>query len=530
MAEHPSDIDGLGLSELKMLLVQALEENAELKRQVQALRDEVARLKGLNQKPAIKPSGMAKEAGPRSGKKSERKQIGRRGPKNDKLVIDEERVLAPAVIPENSRFKGYEDYLVQDLILRPWTVLLRRERWLTPDGATMVAPLPAGIHGHCGAALVRFVLSQSHQCRVPIPLIGEQLHDFGVSLSERQLLRLLNEGKTPFRAEARGVLCAGLETATWLTVDDTGARHEARNAYCTQIGNDHFAWFATTFSKSRLNFLEMLRAGDEGYEINAAAVDYMRDHGLPAALAERLKNHEVRLFADQASWLAHLDALGFDEIEVHPDPVRVASEGALWGRITALGLLAGTVIVSDGAGQFRVGAHALCWVHGERLVHKLDAFTEAQRQAKERIRHRIWWLYADLKSYCHDPTPRRKYELRRRFDAIFTSQTGFVTLDRLLARLHARKAEFLMALERPDIPLHTNGSENDIRAAVIKRRISGGTRSEQGRDMRDTFLTLMKTARKLGLSFWDYLGARLNVPGATPIPPLPDLVRQHATA
>ncbi len=202
----------------------------------------------------------------------------------------------------------------------------------------------------------------------------------------------------------------------------------------------------------------------------------------------------------------------------------------MWGRITALGLLEGTIIVSDGAGQFRVGDHALCWVHGERLVHKLDTFCEHQRKAKERIRHRIWWLYADIKQYCHDPTLKRKHQLRRRFDSIFTTKTGFVTLDRLLKRHHRRKEEFLAALERPDIPLHTNGSENDIRCQVTKRKISGGTRSDLGRDCRDGFLSLMKTCDKLGISFWDYLGDRLSHPGAAKIPLLPVLIRQQATA
>ncbi len=147
--------------------------------------------------------------------------------------------------------------------------------------------------------------------------------------------------------------------------------------------------------------------------------------------------------------MAHLETLRFTGLKVRPDPVRIASEGALWGRIVAMGLLEGTIIVSDGAGQFRVGDHALCWVHSERLVYKLDTFCEHQRRAKERIRHRIWWLYADIKDYCHDPTPEHKYQLRRRFDSIFTTKTGFVTLDRLLKRHHRRKEEFLAALERP---------------------------------------------------------------------------------
>lgn len=530
MSESPRDIDGLGLDELKKLVVQVLEDNAGLKRENAALREEIARLKGLNGRPDIKPSGMEQKAKPRSGQKGGKSRPRRRGSKNDKLVIDATKILEPDNVPEGSKFKGYEDYVVQDLILRPWTVLYRRQRWLAPDGRTIVAELPGGVTGHFGSGLTRFILAQYHRCRVTLPLITGQLHDFGVSISERQILRLLIKGRSAFLAEASGILRAGLETAGWITVDDTGARHQARNGYCTHIGNDHFAWFKTTRSKSRLNFLELLRAGDEGYQINDAALDYMRDRNLPSMLIKQLAGHATRVFAGREAWMAHLEALGFTHYKKSPDPVRIASEGALWGRIEALGLLDGTVIVSDGAGQFRVGDHALCWVHGERLVYMLDAFCERQRKAKERIRHRIWWLYADIKDYCRDPTARRKHQLRRRFDSIFTTKTGFVSLDRLLKRHHRRKEEFLAVLERPDIPLHTNGSENDIRCQAARRKISGGTRSDLGRDCRDGFLSLMKTCDKLGVSFWDYLGARLSHPGAPGIPPLPNLIRQRATA
>ncbi len=228
--------------------------------------------------------------------------------------------------------------------------------------------------------------------------------------------------------------------------------------------------------------------------------------------------------------MAHLERLGITRLRVHPDPLKIATEGALWGSVVAHGLLKDAVIVSDDAGQFNVGSHALCWVHAERLIHKLVGFNHRQRQACARIRARVWWFYADLKAYCRDPTPRRKRELQARFDRLFTTTTGFATLDRLLARLHANKVKLLRALERPDIPLHTNGSENDIRCQVTRRKISGGTRSETGRDCRDAFLGLMKTCDKLGVSFWDYLGSRLDIPGAPPILPLPDLIRQRAAA
>jgi hypothetical protein len=141
------------------------------------------------------------------------------------------------------------------------------------------------------------------------------------------------------------------------------------------------------------------------------------------------------------------------------------------------------------------------------------------------MRALIWWFYADLKAYRREPSRRRRAELRARFDRLFRRRTGFVVLDRLLERLHANKAELLQVLNRPEIPLHTNGSENDIRAQVTRRKVSGGTRSDMGRDCRDAFLGLAKTCAKLGLSFWDYLGDRLGITSQAAIPYLPNLVR-----
>jgi len=222
--------------------------------------------------------------------------------------------------------------------------------------------------------------------------------------------------------------------------------------------------------------------------------------------------------------LAHLSALAIDRLDVTPDPVKIATEGGLWGSIHHHGLLNDTVIVSDGAGQFRIGQHALCWVHAERLIHKLIGFNDPQRRAIDLVRQLVWWFYADLKAYKREPRKPRAAQLRARFERIFKRKTGFVTLDRLLARLHARKQELLLVLDRPEIPLHTNGSENDIRCHVTKRKVSGGTWSEAGRQARDTLLACMKTCQKLDVSFFQFLGNRLGVPNATTIPPLAQLV------
>jgi len=528
MAKAPFDIDALFPATLKPLTLGLLEENARLTTENEALREENARLKGLKGKPDIKPrskspankpSGMDKA----SDKRPRREGKQKRGPKKPSAPV-EERQVAVDGIPPGSRFKGFEPFTVQELRIEARTLCYQRERWVTPDGVTMLAPLPDGITDHFGPELKRFILAQYHQGQTTVQRLVDLLQGLGVAISKRQVVRILTGSNDRFVTEAQDVLRAGLTHGRWISVDDTGARHQGRNGVCTQIGNDAFTAFATTFSKSRLNFLDLLRAGHGDYVLNAQAFAAMRQRGLAGAVIARLAAHPARFFADAAAWTAHLEALEIAGRAVHPDPVRIATEGALWGSICAHGFLKETVILSDDAGQFNVGEHALCWVHAERLVHKLDTFTEAARKAKDLVQSLIWWLYADLKAYRAAPTPRRKAELKARFDRIFNRRTGFVTLDRLLARLRANKDELLRVLDRPDIPLHTNGSENDIRCQVTRRKVSATTQSDDGRDCRDTFLGLSKTCRKLGIPFWDYIGTRLGAAVRNPVPHLPDLV------
>lgn len=180
MAEQLPDIDDLSIADLKRLLLEALAKIAELTAENAALREEIARLKGLKGRPAVKPSrpsGMegasSAEPAPASGKR-------RRG-RPARMAVEDRVLTLP--VPAGSRFKGYESYLVQDLEIRARAIRYRRARWLTPDGSSVVAPLPAGTAGHFGPELRRFVLAQYHQGQVTVPRLVEQLRGFGLAIS-----------------------------------------------------------------------------------------------------------------------------------------------------------------------------------------------------------------------------------------------------------------------------------------------------------------------------------------------------------
>jgi hypothetical protein len=229
--------------------------------------------------------------------------------------------------------------------------------------------------------------------------------------------------------------------------------------------------------------------GYADYVLDEEAMDYLESSALPRSLLPRLSSDSPQHFVDEKAWQAHLDGL---EITT-PRHRQVATEGALLGSALFHGVPKSLVIVSDDAGQFNLLEHALCWVHAERTIDKIIPYGEAPRQAIQETRTQIWQLYKDLKAYKSHPTPEAKIALAARFDTIFTTPTCSIPLNRALGRLHANKAELLLVLERPEIPLHNNLSERDIREYVKRRKISGSTHSEKGRQARDTFISLFTT-------------------------------------
>lgn len=524
MAEIPKlpDIAEKDLTAEGAQLLEVIRYQAEL---IQQLRDEIAVLKGNKPRPQIKPGQMEKGDKEKKNKTSDGKRPGWAKRSKTKELPIHKTVEVPAEdVPAGSQFKGYRDFTVQGLVVKPHNILYRLERWRTPEGSYVEGKLPREVNGHFSPELIRYIMYQYHQCHVTQPLLLEALGEFGVDISSGQLSRILIEGHERFHEEKEDILSAGLEVSSYINVDDTGARHQGKNGYCTHIGNELFAWFESTGSKSRINFLKLLRAGHKEYHINEEALWYMKAQKFPEAQLNLFEKEKQKICSNDTAWDSHLHALGI----TRKRHVRIATEGALVGSIIENGFNRDLVVLSDDAGQFNVFLHGLCWVHAERTIGKITPFCEKHRSVLESSREKIWKLYDDLKAYKKKPTLKRKSELARRFENIFKEKTCFITLDLALERLYRNKTELLLVLDRPDIPLHNNESERDIREYVKRRKVSGGTRSNSGRKSRDTFTSLKKTCRKLGISFWEYLYDRIT--GKKTIPQLEVMIREKAVA
>ena len=496
-------------------LEQQLKSNEE---RIEQLEADLRAQKKLKGKPKLRasqlnsPNPKAKGEGKRPGSAKRSKKAS--------FEIDEERIIHPDEIPADATFNGYRDYDVQELKLERVNIRFRLAEYVK-DGKTIVGQLPAEYcHGHYGPLLVGYILYQHYQCRVPQPLIYEQLREWGVEISTGQLHNILSENKEAFHAEQQQVLKVGLETATYIHTDDTGARHQGKNGYCTVIGNHWFTYFRTTHSKSRQTFLETLQGDSPIYVLNEYAQTYLESYPLAVKHWAKLTFCEQVLATEKSQWEAYLTRLGIVTVQAS----RLVTEAALLGGAIEQGVNIDLKLLSDGAPQFNLLIHALCWIHAERALRRLQGNTAQQRQNIEQMQQLLWDYYQQLKAYQQNPNPEEKTKLEQDFDQVFgRCFPHHASLNNVLIQFRAHKAELLRMLDCPQLPLHNNEAESDIREYVTRRKVSGGSRSEAGRRARDTFVGLKKTCRKLGISFWHFLVSRLRGDGQ--IPPLPDVIR-----
>ena len=310
------------------LIVQLQERNVQQQIRIEALEAEIIRLKKLNPKPNIKPNTKppddddpgsstpdsdsngksdAPEEGDSPSRKSEVEKpddtTRRQRSQPPRPPVSEEHSMTPEAIPEGSVRHGRESFTVQELEVKAKSVRYWLEQWLTPEGKTISGRPPDNLNGHhFGPGLQAFVLLQHYGCAVPQPQLLELLWDAGISISAGELSHLLTKGHDIFHAEKDELLATGIHCSHYLQTDDTGARHQGQNGYCTVIVNDLFTWFGTTGSKSRENFLTLLHRPWSTYVLNSHALDYLEKQDIAKKWQRVLAQYQEVHFLSRKGW------------------------------------------------------------------------------------------------------------------------------------------------------------------------------------------------------------------------------------
>ncbi len=506
-------------------------ENQALRAENQRLRDEINRLKGEQGTPMMLPS---KRVAADHASERERRAERPARPRVDKrslLHIDrtEEREVDPALLPPDAERKGSAEVVVQDVVLRPDTVLFRCARWYAAStGRSYQAPLPEGYQeqGHYGPGLKALALQLYYQGQMSEPKILEVLRSVGIVLSAATLATLLIT-QPLFAAEYEDIARAGLASSPYQHVDDTSTRVNGEEEHCHILCNSLYTAYRTTPRKDRQSVLDVLRLGaPRAYQLNRYAWAFLAAHGLPVAILTALGRlpQGVDLDADTFGALLeeHVPRVGLQQRQ------QVLDAAAIGSYRMQQDVPVVEILVCDDAPQFKgvTAEVALCWVHAGRHFKKLTPLFAHHRALVEQFLADFWAYYQELQAYRAVPTAAERARLDAAFDALFARRTGYWHLDERIAKTATKKEALLCVLDHPAVPLHNNPAELGARQRVRKRDVSFGPRSRAGVTAWDIFGTLTQTAAKLGVNVAHYLHDRLS--GANRMPSLADLITQRA--
>jgi len=461
----------------------------ELRAENQRLRDEIARLKGEKGKPKIKANrspDQATDSKPRPDRRSKsRADSGQRVPRKERIKIDREEVihLDRSLLPPDVVHRGYRDVVIQNIIFKTDNVRYRLERvYSESKGQFYEASLPESLQKQrYGSELQAFVIMLYFDLRVPEEKTLNLLQSAGIVISAGQISNILIKKHLNLFAEGRkAVLRAGLQTTSYHHIDDTGARVAGVNHYFSTLCNPYYSSFFTHRRKNHDTVAGLLSLLEEPAEGEGAQ---------PAVLLTEDEQPPPQ-------WPS--------------EPCAERAEGSTAGQ-KQLGDYV-SILICDDAPQFhnQTEHRGLCWIHEERHFKKLHPFFETHQKLVDDFRSEIWDYHDRLKAYAAAPTEELKQELSADFDELFSRTTGYDELDRRIALTCQKKRELLLVLDFPKVPLDNNDAERALREYVIKRKISNGTRTDDGTEAWEVFLSLLDTCRKNDVNFYDYLYDRIS--------------------
>ncbi|MBA7553857.1 hypothetical protein ES705_46461 [subsurface metagenome] len=402
--------------------------------------------------------------------------------------------------------------VVQDIVIKTNNIEFKLERYYSPsEGKAYEAPMPDYVDGEFGAGLKSWVLFWYFHSRVPENRIHQMLSDIGIIISAGEISNIIIKDHDTFHQEKTDIIKAGIQSSSYQHIDDTGARVKGTNQHFTVLCNDYFSAFFINPKKDRLTVIGILSQKEElSFLINPYTISFLEERKLKAQVLSSLKPFLKMSTMTREKFEKELNLLIPDLKDHHKTMILEAAAIAAYQEDHASPAI--QRLVCDDAKQFYyiTTLRALCWVHEERHYQKLVPFLPHHQKLVDDFRSRIWDYYYELTEYKKNPNEKDKIRLSNLFDDIFSTKTGYDDLDYRIQMTKKKKDSLLVVLDYPDTPLHNNPAELAIRMYVVKRKISFGTRSDDGTKSWETFFTIMDTCFKLGVNFRNYLYDRIS--------------------
>ena len=504
----------------------------ELQEENQKLRNENNRLKGEQGKPDIKANKTKGFKNDHSSEK-ERKtptEHSKRS-KNQTIKVDREEIVTypKEKLPPDAEFKGYEEVIIQDILLKTDNVLFRKQKYYSPQtGKTYLAPLPEGYDGEFGPGIKALVMSLYYGGNMTQGKLLEFLEDLGISMSAGYLSNLLIKNQEVFVAEYQQVYTEGLASSPWQHFDQTGARVGGVNHTTNVICNPLYTIYQTTRNKDRLSVLKVLQ-NTTGLEFifNSLTYELLETFNLPTKWINQLKLLPQQTALTEIEFNALIDEYLSKLGSQHRTRIYEAAAIAFYHQQSNISVI--ITLLCDDAPQFKLLTSdlALCWVHEGRHYKKLSPFVASHQKILDDFLEQFWIYYRKLLAYRDSPSPDQASELRSEFWRLFSKDSGYEHLDERKRLTAAKAEELLVVLAHPELPLHNNPAELAARTMVQRRNISYATQTEQGTKAWDTFMSLVATTRKLEISFFEYVRDRISKTGI--IPTLATIIREKSS-
>jgi len=500
-----------------------------LEKENQRLKDDNNQLKGGSPKPQL----LAKKGNyARPKKKADPKKKTRaRASKQAKLVVTrtEELLLAKAALPKDAQFKGFVTVLVQDISFKAEVIRFKKAKYYSAiERQTYTAPLPTGYDGQFGPGVKALSQYLYYECHLSQPKIIELLSTFELELSQTELSSwLIREYAELAEAEAHSIVEAGLKSTPHQHIDQTGTRAIGQNWACHILCNLYYTAYFTVAGRDRLSVLGVLMGGAAlKFRYTSEAARLLEQFGLGQKWRTALTELDQEQWFERTEleeWLSsHLKGLGKQSRKVILDALAIGAYQSQreWPIVKTL--------VCDDAPQFNhlTAQLMLCWLHEGRHYALLEPRLDYHLRLWQAFLARFWNFYDQLLAYTQNPLPYKKAWLWQEFDRLFTKSGEYQQLDAQLELTQAKKAQLLLVLEEPSLPLHNNPAELGARQRVRKLDVSLALASKVGLLAWDSFQTMAATAKKLGVNFYHYLYDRIS--GKLALPSLAALIGQKA--